>query len=65
MHYRSEKGICFNCDNKYNKRHECSDNKLFYLDYEEEEEQELEPSLSKKGTTPTIPCHDFSRISTP
>jgi hypothetical protein len=34
------KGLCFNCDNKYSKGHKCGEKKLFYIDCEEEEEQE-------------------------
>jgi hypothetical protein len=34
---RKEKGLCFNCDNKYSKGHKCGENKLFYIDCEEEE----------------------------
>ena len=41
---RKEKGLCFNCDNKYSKGHKCGEKKLFYIDCEEEEEQEQEPS---------------------
>ena len=37
---RKEKGLCFNCDNKYSKGHKCGEKKLFYIDCEEEEEQE-------------------------
>jgi hypothetical protein len=40
---RKEKGLCFNCDNKYSKGHKCGEKKLFYIDCEEEEEQEQEP----------------------
>jgi hypothetical protein len=32
-----EKGLCFNCDNKYSKGHKCSEDKFFYIDCEEEE----------------------------
>ena len=32
------KGLCFNCDIKYSKGHKCGEKKLFYIDYEEEEE---------------------------
>ena len=35
-----EKGICYDCDNKYIKGHKCTENKLFYIDCEEEEENE-------------------------
>ena len=41
---RREKGLCFNCDNKYSKVHKCTENKLFYTDYEEEERKEEEAS---------------------
>jgi hypothetical protein len=62
-----EKTLCFNCDRKYSKRHKCSDKKLFYIDYEEEEDQELEPSqdLDLEDTTPTISFHALASIITP
>jgi hypothetical protein len=62
-----EKGLCFNCDKKYSKGHKCGENKLFYIDYEEEEDQELEPSqdIELKETTPTIYCHALVGINTP
>ena len=34
-----EKCLCFNCDSKYSKGHKCGEKKLFYIDYEEEEEK--------------------------
>jgi hypothetical protein len=37
------KGICFNCDNKYIKGHKCGEKKLFYIDYEEEEDSLPKP----------------------
>ena len=42
------KGLCFNCDNKYSKGHNCSQNKLFYIDCEEEEPKEEEPSQDEE-----------------
>ena len=39
-----ERGLWFNCDNKYIKGHKCGEKKLFYIDCEEGEEQEQEPS---------------------
>jgi len=36
MDERREKGSYFNCD-KYSKGHKCGENKLFYMDHEEEE----------------------------
>ena len=34
---RREKVLCCNCDNKHSKGHKCGENKLFYIDCEEEE----------------------------
>jgi hypothetical protein len=61
------KVLCFNCDIKCSKGHKCGENKLFYIDYEEEEDQELEPSqdLELEDTTPMIYCHALVKISTP
>jgi hypothetical protein len=39
---KKEKGLCFNCDNKYSKGPKCGEKKLFYIDCEEEEEREQE-----------------------
>ena len=61
-----EKLLCLNCDNKYSKGHKCGEKKLFYIDCEEEEDQELElpqdPDLEE--TTPTIHCHVLANINT-
>ena len=38
------KFLCFNCDIKYSNGHKCGKKKLFYIDYEEEETKEKEPS---------------------
>jgi hypothetical protein len=67
MDERREKGLCFNCDRKYSKGHKCSEKKVFYIDNEEEEDQELEPSqdLELEETTPMISCHALVNISTP
>ena len=43
MDERRTKGLCFNCDNKYSKEHKCGENKLFYIDREEEEANAQEP----------------------
>jgi hypothetical protein len=64
------KGLCFNCDSKYSKGHKCGEKKLFYVDCEEEEEQEpsqdenVEAILSEE-LTPTISCNALVGISTP
>ena len=67
MNERREKGLCFYCDNKYSKGHKCSENKLFYIDCEEEEDRELDlpqdPDLEE--TTPTIYCHALVGINVP
>jgi len=41
-----------------------SENKLFYIDCEDEEDQELEPSqdLDLEETTPMIYCHALTDI---
>ena len=35
-------GLCYSCDSKYTKGHKCVEKKLFYIDCEEEEENEKE-----------------------
>ena len=44
MGERRANKLCFNCDSRYSKGHKCSENKLFYIDCEDEEDQELESS---------------------
>ena len=72
LEVRRAKGLCFNCDRKYSKGHKCGEKKLFYIDCEEEEEDDQEPSqvIETKVTTPeeitlTISCHALPRIYTP
>jgi hypothetical protein len=68
MDERRAKGLSFNCDNKYSKGHKYSQKKLFYIDCEEEEDQELESSQDrdlKDTTTPMISCHALADIKTP
>jgi hypothetical protein len=72
MDGRRTNGMCFNCDNKYTKGHKCGEKKIFYIDYEEEEENEQEPSpieeikeTPPKESTPTISCYALVAISTP
>jgi hypothetical protein len=67
MDERRAKGLCFNCISKYSKGHKCGENKLFYIDYEEEEDHELEPPKypDLEQTTPTISCHALANINTP
>ena len=38
------KGTCYNCDTKYIIGHKCDEMKLFYIDCEEEEENDQETS---------------------
>ena len=40
---RRVKDLSFNCDNKYQKGHKYGENKLFYIECEEEEQKEHEP----------------------
>ena len=78
MDERREKGLCFNCDSKYNKGHKCGEKKLFYIDCEEEEEKEQETHEEKENEileenkeetieeiTPTISCNALARITKP
>jgi hypothetical protein len=62
-----EKGLCFDCDSKYNKRHKCNQRNLFYIYCEEEEDQELVLSqdIELEETTPNISCLVLSSINTP
>ena len=39
---KKEKGLCYNCDSKCTKGHKCAQKKLFYIEYEEEEEKNQE-----------------------
>ena len=41
---KREKGLCYNCDRKCTKGHKRSEKKLFYIEYEEEEEKDQETS---------------------
>ena len=40
---RRVKGLCFNCDKNYIKGHKCGENKIFYMECDEEEQKEQEP----------------------
>ena len=39
------KGLCYSCDRKYTKGHKCAEKKLFYIDCEEEEQNEQEEDI--------------------
>ena len=39
------KGLFYSCDRKYTKCHKCAKKKLFYIDCEEEEENEHEEDI--------------------
>eukprot|EP00253_Pinus_taeda_P024425 PITA_24425 len=72
---KREKGLCYSCDRKYTKGHKCAENKLFYIDCEEEEEKDQErskeedilqaQSLDKEEMNPTISCNALAGITTP
>jgi len=61
------KGILFNFDRNLNKGRKCGERKLFYIDCEEEEDQELEPlqDLELEETNPNISCHALVILNTP
>ena len=78
MDGRRSKGLCFNCDKKYSKGHNCDEKKLFSIDYEEDEEKGQETLEEKEQEmlegknqetpeefTPTISCNALARITTP
>ena len=61
---KKEKGLCFNCDNKYSRGHKCSEKKLFYIEglSEEEEdepilEEDRESGEESHDSQPIICCH--------
>jgi len=55
---RWEKGLCFNCDEKFTPGHKCS-SKLFLL-VSNEDEASLEPSLATLNPDPPEPIEDLS-----
>jgi hypothetical protein len=64
---RKAKDLCFNCESKYSKGHKCGEKKLFYIDCEEEEDQEPYQDedlqeISSEYMTPTISCHALAGI---
>ena len=64
---KREKGLCYSCDRKYTKGHKCAEKKLFYIDCEEEEENEQEedihqePTLEEEEMSLTISCNALGR----
>ena len=50
---KRENGLCYNCDRKCTKGHKCVEKKLFYIEYEEEEEKDQE--ISKEEDIPLDP----------
>ena len=64
--------LCYNCDSKYTKGHKCVEKKLFYIDYEEEEEKEQEtskeedihqePTLEEEEMNTTISCNHWQEL---
>ena len=72
---KREKGLCYSCDRKYTKGHKCAEKKLFYIDCEEEEENEEETSkveyihweetLEEEEMSLTISCNALAEITTP
>ena len=68
------KGLCYSGDRKYTKGHKCAEKKLFYIDCEEEEENEQEyskeegihhePTLEEDEMSLTILCNALVGITT-
>lgn len=44
MDERREIVLFFNCDGKYSKGHKCNEHKIFYINFEYQEDQEVETS---------------------
>ena len=69
---KREKGLCYNYDRKCTKGHKCPEKKLFYIEYEEEEEKDQEtskeedirqdPTPEKEEMNQTISCKALARI---
>ena len=72
---KEKKGLCYNCDRKCTKGHKCVEKKLFYIEYEEEEEKDQEtskeedicqdPTPEKEEMNKTISCKLLARMTTP
>ncbi len=72
---KREKGLCYSCDRKYTKVRKCIENKLFYINCEEEgkKEQETlkeedihqEPTPEKEEMNLTISCNALAGITSP
>ena len=72
---KEQKGLCYSCDRKYTKGHKCAEEKLFYIDCEEEEEKEQETlkeedihqeqTLEKEELNSTISCNSLVGNTTP
>eukprot|EP00253_Pinus_taeda_P008981 PITA_08981 len=72
---KRSKGLIHSCNRKYTKCHKFAEKKLFYIDCEEEEENEQEASkvedihqeqtLEKEEINLTISCNELARIKNP
>ena len=72
MDERRAKCLCYNCNTKYSKGRHYGEKTIFYIDCEEEEAKEQEPSqdeeieeITSKHVTPTVSCHALVGICTP
>ena len=64
------KGLCYSCDRKYTKGHKCAEKKIFYIDCEEEENEQVEdihqePTLEEEEMSSAISCNELVGITTP
>ena len=67
--------LCYDFDSKYTKGHKCAKKRLFYIDYEEEEQKDQEtskeedilqePTPEKEEINLTISSKALARITTP
>jgi len=75
LEQKGENDLCYSCDRKYIKGHKCAEKKIFYIDCEEEEENDQEtskekdidqePTLEKEEIILTISCNELNEITTP
>ena len=70
MQARREKGLCYNCDERFGLGHRCKKQQLFFLELMEETEEnseavELDPESEPPQVVPEISLHALSSVSTP
>ena len=70
MQARREKGLCYNCDERFGLGHRCKKQQLFVLELMEETEEnsraiDLDPESEPPQAVPEILLYALSGVSTP